>query len=655
MTHPVTSRPSPQGRADIAAVVVTYHPGSDLVGNVEAALAHAGVVTVVDNTPGAEAPAPVRALGAVPGVEVVRYGENRGLGVALNAGLADARRRGAVWLLTLDQDTRLYPAWGDVVAEALRSDGSGTAVVGVGFRNPALPGGPEDGGGVREVAAVITSGSVWSVAALGELGGFREDLFVDAVDVEMCLRVRAAGLRVVESGRRAMDHSMGTPRWATWMGRPFHRAGYGPVRYYYIFRNSVALFAAYGRGEGAWVRHQARILGWLVKSALAGRRADTLWAAAHGVLDGLRGRYGAAPAAYTAPGGAGRLATAPEGPAVSVALATYNGERYLAEQLASIAGQTRPPAELVAVDDGSTDGTLGVLRAFAETAPFPVRVHENDRPLGYRDAFLRAASLCRGPWVAFSDQDDVWLPGKLAAVDAAVRAEPGAVLVTHAADLVGPDLRPLGARLPDYRRRRVAGPLGGRPLRVLTGFTLAFERSLLDGVPLGARPRDVNDPARPLAHDQVVPFLANVLGRTVYLPRTLALYRRHGGAATGEAGTGLYRTDLRSTAALHARSTADDYAWHAELAAEHAAFLDALADREGEPKTDRVRRGAAYYRRYARALARRALVHDRRRPRAERAAGWAGLLRDGLYRRVGPGAGLGWRACAKDLALGVLR
>ncbi|HEX8394664.1 MAG TPA: glycosyltransferase, partial [Longimicrobium sp.] len=60
-------------------------------------------------------------------------------------------------------------------------------------------------------------------------------------------------------------------------------------------------------------------------------------------------------------------------PRVSVALCTYNGARWLPEQLASLAAQTRLPHELVVCDDRSTDETEAVVRAFAATAPFPVR------------------------------------------------------------------------------------------------------------------------------------------------------------------------------------------------------------------------------------------------------------------------------------------
>ena len=63
-------------------------------------------------------------------------------------------------------------------------------------------------------------------------------------------------------------------------------------------------------------------------------------------------------------------------------MCTYNGERFLADQLESIAAQSRPPGELVVCDDRSTDSTVDLIRQFAQSAPFPVRIHVNPVNLG---------------------------------------------------------------------------------------------------------------------------------------------------------------------------------------------------------------------------------------------------------------------------------
>ena len=97
---------------------------------------------------------------------------------------------------------------------------------------------------------------------------------------------------------------------------------------------------------------------------------------------------------------------------ISVAMCTYNGDKYLWEQLQSIASQTRFPHELVICDDRFTDSTTDIIRDFTGSAPFPVRLHINPANLGAAAKgitrnFEQASRLCTGDLIAFCDQDDV--------------------------------------------------------------------------------------------------------------------------------------------------------------------------------------------------------------------------------------------------------
>ena len=94
---------------------------------------------------------------------------------------------------------------------------------------------------------------------------------------------------------------------------------------------------------------------------------------------------------------------------ISIAMATFNGEKYLREQIDSILAQTHQNFELVICDDCSTDGTAGILREY-ETQDSRIRVYVNERNIGFKKKFERAISLCKGEYIALSDQDDVWRP-----------------------------------------------------------------------------------------------------------------------------------------------------------------------------------------------------------------------------------------------------
>jgi len=215
------------------------------------------------------------------------------------------------------------------------------------------------------------------------------------------------------------------------------------------------------------------------------------------------------------------------GTRLSVALCTYNGARHLGEQLASLERQTRAPDELVVCDDGSSDGTLPILDALRERVPYPVRVVVNATRLGPTKNFEQAIGLCTGDLIALSDQDDVWLPERLALGEAALAADAGAGLAFSDATMADEALRPLGYDLWDaitFTEEEQARVRGGDAVPVLlrhqvvTGATMTFRAALRPAV-LPVPPCWI--------HDGWIAFLAAATGRLVPLPEPLVLYRQH--------------------------------------------------------------------------------------------------------------------------------
>ena len=159
---------------------------------------------------------------------------------------------------------------------------------------------------------------------------------------------------------------------------------------------------------------------------------------------------------------------------ISIAMATYNGERFLEEQLRSLNEQTTLPAELVICDDASTDRTPKILAQFVQSASFPVKYLTNDQKLGWRKNFLKAASLCTSEYIAFCDQDDVWLKDKLACVESYLKRNP-CTLLQH------------GFRLIDEQGKVISGDMDWEnlelyeaPWRHSYGLTQIFHSSLLE-------------------------------------------------------------------------------------------------------------------------------------------------------------------------------
>jgi glycosyltransferase involved in cell wall biosynthesis len=110
----------------------------------------------------------------------------------------------------------------------------------------------------------------------------------------------------------------------------------------------------------------------------------------------------------------------------SVCMATYNGERFLAEQMASILAELNPEDEVVVVDDASRDGTWQWLQALDDRR---LKLHRNERNRGVNASFARAIALAQGDVIFLADQDDRWMPGRIATFVNALNAS-GAMLAS---------------------------------------------------------------------------------------------------------------------------------------------------------------------------------------------------------------------------------
>ncbi|MCJ7934333.1 MAG: glycosyltransferase [Chryseobacterium sp.] len=121
----------------------------------------------------------------------------------------------------------------------------------------------------------------------------------------------------------------------------------------------------------------------------------------------------------------------------SVALCTYNGENYIAEQLESILSQTKSVSEIVICDDGSTDGTLKILSEYTAQFPNLIKVYQNPENLGYIANFEKAMNLCSGDIVFLCDQDDRWYKDKTEAITSVFEKHPNINIVSHNIKLFG--------------------------------------------------------------------------------------------------------------------------------------------------------------------------------------------------------------------------
>ena len=316
----------------------------------------------------------------------------------------------------------------------------------------------------------------------------------------------------------------------------------------------------------------------------------------------------------------------------SVAMCTYNGSRYLGEQLQSIAAQEHLPGEMLVCDDGSADGTVRLLMEFASQAPFPVHVDVNQERLGPAKNFEKAIALCQGDIIVFSDQDDIWKSYKLKRLGDTFQNHPDAVYAFSDAEMIREGAGALGDTLWQAvgLREKLERFSGAGQLEILlrrnyiTGATLAFRASFRNVVlPIPSS----------WMHDYWIVLLGSTFSSGVPVPEPLLTYRRHASQVCGWRKKSYLQTIRDSLTAEEAdwRAKVDHFRQFEERVAAVAVSVPYPADRRG--------------------LIQQKELHLARRARIRASSGFArvmGVLAEvwsGRYRRFSPS----WHSIVRDL------
>lgn len=222
---------------------------------------------------------------------------------------------------------------------------------------------------------------------------------------------------------------------------------------------------------------------------------------------------------------------------VSVAMCTYNGARYIQEQLTSILSQTRKVDEIVICDDGSKDETLDIIQHTAQSSSVTIRVIQNKKNLGFFRNFLQAISLCTGDIIFLSDQDDVWRDDKVEKICDWFNSHVGKDVVFTDALLIDDHNHEFtkdtlwervgfDAHMQKYFDNGYAQEIWTINNRA-TGATMAFRRSFVEG-------KDLSSYNLPV-HDYIISLLAVIEDSCGYINDTLTSYRIHSGQTIGAA------------------------------------------------------------------------------------------------------------------------
>lgn len=302
----------------VIAVVVTYQPEiATFLPLLERLGRQVSEVVIVDNSASEDN----RVMECLPmsfvesgKFSVIRLGENFGVGSALNIGIEEALRRRAEFILLSDQDSLPADDMMDNLCKAysyLTNRGFKVGAIGPTFTDihtakaypfqVRLPGKffyghkfPSEVAPHLEVFSVITSGSLIPATAIRVVGPMREDLFIDNVDVEWCLRARSFGYSVFGTGWATMFQRLGEARIRVWYLRWRYESEYSPLRTYYRLRNLIALWKL-GYISWRWkVRNTWYGLGVVYTHTLFSKKnnVEHFFMAAKGVWHGLTNQMG---------------------------------------------------------------------------------------------------------------------------------------------------------------------------------------------------------------------------------------------------------------------------------------------------------------------------------------------------------------------------
>jgi rhamnosyltransferase len=209
--------------------------------------------------------------------------------------------QGYAWVLTLDQDSVPSPNLVAGLVDAFhacefrnRIGAIGSNWVNATTSTVNLGASRFRGRTWREWKTVINSGTLFSLSAYARAGPFREDFFIDSVDHEYCLRLRANGYRVIVTRAALMVHPLGDYRHVRLFGLGIAHSDHPPVRKYFQMRNRLVLLSEYALQEPLWAAGQARrmIQDSVLMLCCERSRRRKIAAVALGARHFLRGRMG---------------------------------------------------------------------------------------------------------------------------------------------------------------------------------------------------------------------------------------------------------------------------------------------------------------------------------------------------------------------------
>lgn len=225
----------------IAGVVVLYYPDKEISSNIKTYINDIEKLYVIDNT---ESKDNKKLLPKSKKIVYVRNNANLGVARALNMAANFARSDNFKWLLTMDQDSKFKPHQLKALIEYLKNNDSSN----IGLISPwhnIKSGAVKPKEKVEEVIEVMTSGNIINLEIHEKIGGFKEWLFIDSIDIEYGMNVNKNNYKVIRLNEIELDHELGNIKIKHVLGRNFVCSNHNYIRRYYIVRNIHYVYEMY--------------------------------------------------------------------------------------------------------------------------------------------------------------------------------------------------------------------------------------------------------------------------------------------------------------------------------------------------------------------------------------------------------------------------
>jgi rhamnosyltransferase len=247
----------------VLAIVVTYFPDSFFESRIRKLIDQFEEVLIIDNTPSEELHVSLQSLSNLANLSLLQLKRNMGIAYALNEGLSYAKDHGYLWVGTFDQDSTVPDDYLNKIISTFKNfpQKDKVAILSPIYLLPdgskkSFSSGKKKSIELRNVDFTMTSGNILNVSKAKYVGGFDSSLFIDYVDFDLCLRLRAQGFLILENRNVILQHELGRNfLHRNFLWKKIGLPNYPPIRIYFSTRNRLILYWRYWKTAPGFVIH----------------------------------------------------------------------------------------------------------------------------------------------------------------------------------------------------------------------------------------------------------------------------------------------------------------------------------------------------------------------------------------------------------------